>query len=151
MSNKGYPPDIVTYNCFLRVLCENRKSDEALKLYGRMVESCCAPSVQTYNMLIFMFFERDCVQDIETYCVMINGLFDCHRDKEVCFLLEEVVNKGLKLPYRAFDAFLMCLSTVGNLKAIHKLSEHMKKFYNHSMARRFALSEKRKSTNLRGK
>ncbi|EOA34973.1 hypothetical protein CARUB_v10020058mg [Capsella rubella] len=167
MSNKGYPPDIVTYNCFLRVLCENRKSDEALKLYGRMVESCCAPSVQTYNILISMFFEmddpdgafntwkemdeRDCVQDIETYCVMINGLFDCHRDKEACFLLEEVVNKGLKLPYRAFDAFLMRLSTVGNLKAIHKLSEHMKKFYNHSMARRFALSEKRKSTNLRGK
>ncbi|CAH8258042.1 unnamed protein product [Arabidopsis lyrata] len=167
MSNKGYPPDIVTYNCFLRVLCENRKSDEALKLYGRMVESRCAPSVQTYNMLISMFFEmddpdgafntwkemdeRDCVQDIETYCVMINGLFDCHRAKEACFLLEEVVNKGLKLPYRAFDSFLMRLSTVGNLKAIHKLSEHMKKFYNHSMARRFALSEKRKSTKLRGK
>ncbi|KFK41781.1 hypothetical protein AALP_AA2G171300 [Arabis alpina] len=167
MSNKGYPPDIVTYNCFLRVLCENRKSDEALKLYGRMIESRCAPSVQTYNMLISMFFEMDdpdeafntwkemdkrgCGQDIETYCAMINGLFDCHRGKEACFLLEEVVNKGLKLPYRSFDSFLMRLSEVGNLKAIHRLSEHMKKFYNHSMARRFALNEKRKSTSLRAK
>ncbi|CAN8239649.1 unnamed protein product [Cochlearia groenlandica] len=168
MSNKGYPPDIVTYNCFLRVLCENKKSDEALKLYRRMIETrCCDPSVQTYNMLISMYFEmddpegafntwkemdkRDCCQDIETYCVMINGLFDCCRDKEACLLLEEVVNKGLKLPYRAFDSFLMRLSEVGNIKAIHKVSEHMKKFYNHSMARRFALSEKRKSTKLRGK
>ncbi|XP_024012891.1 pentatricopeptide repeat-containing protein At1g73400, mitochondrial isoform X2 [Eutrema salsugineum] len=167
MSNKGYPPDIVTYNCFLRVLCESRKSDEALKLYGRMIETRCAPSVQTYNMLISMFFEMDdpdaafntwkemdergCGQDIETYCAMINGLFDCHRGKEACFLLDEVVDKGTKLPYRAFDSFLMRLSEVGNLKAIQKLSEHMKKFYNHSMARRFALGEKRKSTKLRGK
>ncbi|KAL0701642.1 hypothetical protein Bca4012_057764 [Brassica carinata] len=167
MSGKGYPPDIVTYNCFLRVLCESKKSDEAVKLYKRMIETSCVPSVQTYNMLISMFFEMDdpdgayntwremdergCGQDIETYCAMINGLFECHRDKEACFLLEEVVSKGLKLPYRAFDSFLMRLSEVGNIKVIHKVSEHMKKFYNHSMARRFALSEKRKSTKLRGK
>ncbi|CAA7043127.1 unnamed protein product [Microthlaspi erraticum] len=167
MSDKGYPPDIVTYNCFLRVLCENKKSDEAVKLYGRMVETRCVPSVQTYNMLISMFFEmgdydgafsmwremdgRGCGQDVETYCVMINGLFDCHRGEEACFLLEEVVRKGMKLPYRAFDDFLVRLSEVGDIKAIHKVSEHMKKFYNHSMARRFALNEKRKSTSLRGK
>ncbi|KAJ0255704.1 Pentatricopeptide repeat-containing protein [Hirschfeldia incana] len=164
MSGRGYPPDIVTYNCFLRVLCESKKSDEAVRLYKRM---SCAPSVQTYNMLIGMFFEvgdadgaygtwremdeRGCDQDVETYCVMVNGLFECGRDKEACFLLEEVVSKGLKLPYRAFDSFLMRLSEVGNIKVIHKVSEHMKKFYNHSMARRFALSEKRKSTKLRGK
>lgn len=164
MSCRGYPPDVVTYNCFLRVLCENRKRDEAVKLYKRM---SCDPSVQTYNMLISMFFEMDdpegaystwremdergCGQDVETYCAMVNGLFECGRDKEACFLLEEVVSKGLKLPYRAFDSFLMRLSEVGNIKVIHKVSEHMKKFYNHSMARRFALSEKRKSTKLRGK
>ncbi|CAN7130205.1 unnamed protein product [Brassica rapa subsp. narinosa] len=167
MGSKGYPPDIVTYNCFLRVLCESKKSDEAVKLYKRMVETSCVPSVQTYNMLITMFFdmadpdgaystwkemdERGCGQDVETYCAMVNGLFDCGREKEACFLLEEVVSKGLKLPYRAFDAFLMRLSEVGNIKVIHKVSEHMKKFYNHSMARRFALGEKRKSTKLRGK
>lgn len=167
MGSKGYPPDIVTYNCFLRVLCESKKSDEAVKLYKRMVETSCVPSVQTYNMLITMFFdmadpdgaystwkemdERGCGQDVETYCAMVNGLFDCGREKEACFLLEEVVSKGMKLPYRAFDTFLMRLSEVGNIKVIHKVSEHMKKFYNHSMARRFALSEKRKSTKLRGK
>ncbi|CAN6935427.1 unnamed protein product [Brassica oleracea var. botrytis] len=167
MGSKGYPPDIVTYNCFLRVLCESKKSGEAVKLYKRMVETSCVPSVQTYNMLITMFFEmgdpdgaystwremeeRGCGQDVETYCAMVNGLFDCGREKEACFLLEEVVSKGMKLPYRAFDSFLMRLSEVGNIKVIHKVSEHMKKFYNHSMARRFALSEKRKSTKLRGK
>ncbi|XP_010520205.1 PREDICTED: pentatricopeptide repeat-containing protein At1g73400, mitochondrial [Tarenaya hassleriana] len=167
MRNKGYPPDIVTYNCFLRVLCENKKSDDALKLYGTMIEVGCIPSVQTYNMLISMFFEmddpdrafdtwhemdkRNCRQDTETFCVMINGLFGCNRADEACFLLEEVVNRRLNLPYRMFDSFLTRLSAAGNLRAIHRLSEHMRNFYNPGMARRFALNEKRQSVKLRGK
>ncbi|KAK4589229.1 hypothetical protein RGQ29_020003 [Quercus rubra] len=167
MGNKGYPPDIVTYNCFLKVLCDNQKSSEALRLYGRMLEVGCVPSVQTYNMLISMFFKmadpdgafeswhemdkRGCAQDTDTYCLMIDGLFGCNKIEDACFLLEDMVNKGMKLPYRKFDSFLMQLSVIGDLRAIHRLSEHMKKFYNPAMARRIALNEKRKSISLRGK
>ena len=167
MGNKGFRPDIVTYNCFLDVLCENKKSEEALMLYGRMIEVGCVPSVHTFNMLIAMFFEigepdgafetwhemdkRRCAQDTDTYCVMIEGLFGCNKMEDACFLLEEVVNKGIKLPYRKFDSFLMQLSMIGNLQAIHKLSDHMRKFYNPAMARRFALNQKRRSISLRGK
>ncbi|KAL2334308.1 hypothetical protein Fmac_015521 [Flemingia macrophylla] len=167
MGNKGYPPDVVTYNCFLKVLCDNEKSEEALKLYGRMIESSCIPSVPTYNMLMSMFFKRDdldgafdtwqemenrgCKPDTDTYCVMIEGLFNCNKMQDACFLLEEVINRGIKLPYKKFDYFLMQLSVIGDLQAIHRLSEHMRKFYNHDMARRYALSQKRKSMSLRGK
>lgn len=166
MGNKGYPPDIVTYNCFLKVLCENGKSDEALRLYRRMIEVGCLPSVQTYNMLISMFFEmdnpdgafetwhemckRDCAQDIDTYSVMIDGLFGCNKVDDACILIEEVVNKGMKLPYKMLDSILMKLSEIGDLRTIHKLSEHTRKFYNPSMARRFSLNEKRKSMSFRG-
>ncbi|WRX18681.1 Pentatricopeptide repeat - like 10 [Theobroma cacao] len=131
MGNKGYPPDVVTYNCFLKVLCDNMKSDEARRLYQRMIDVCCVPSVQTYNMLISMFFQMGdldgvfetwqemdnggCVQDIKTYCIMIDGLFSCNKVEDTCFLLEDVVNKGLKLPYLKFDSFFMQLSTIGNL------------------------------------
>lgn len=167
MGNKGYPPDIVTYNCFLKVLCDNKKSDEALRLYGRMLEVDCVPSVQTYNMIISMFFEmedpdgafetwhemekRACVPDTDTYCLMIDGLFGCNKVEDACFLLEKVVNKGMKLPYRKFDSFLMRLSVIGDLRAIHRLSDHMRKFYNPAMARRISLNQKRKSMSLRGK
>ena len=167
MGNKGYRPDIVTYNCFLDVLCENKKSEEALGLYGRMIEAGCVPSVHTFNMLISMFFEigepdgafetwhemdkRGCARDTDTYCVMIEGLFNCNKMEDACFLLDEVINKGIKLPYRKFDCFLMQLSMIGDLQAIHKLSEHMRKFYNPAMARRFALNQKRRSMSLRGK
>jgi pentatricopeptide repeat protein len=167
MGNKGYPPDIVTYNCFLKVLCDNKKSEEALKLYGRMIELSCIPSVQTYTMLISMFFKMDdpdgafetwqemekrgCRPDTDTYCVMIEGLFNYSKAEDACILLEEVINKGIKLPYRNFDSLLMQLSMIGDLQAIHKLSNHMRKFYNNPMARRYALSQKRKSMSLRGK
>ncbi|EEF40500.1 pentatricopeptide repeat-containing protein, putative [Ricinus communis] len=166
MGNKGYPPDIVTYNCFLKVLCENMKSDEALRLYGRMIEVDCLPSVQTYNMLISMYFEmgdpdgafdtwdemhnRGCAKDIDTYSVMIDGLFGCNKVQDACLLIEDVMTKGMKLPYQKFDSFLMKLSEIGDLQTIHKLSEHMRKYYNSSMARRFALNEKRKSMSFRG-
>ncbi|XP_004515244.1 pentatricopeptide repeat-containing protein At1g73400, mitochondrial [Cicer arietinum] len=167
MGNKGYRPDIVTYNCFLKVLCDSKKSEEAIKLYGRMIEMSCTPSVQTYNMLILMFFKMDdpdgafetwqemekrgCRPDTDTYCVMIEGLFNCNKAEDACILLEEVINKEIKLPYRKFDSLLMQLSGIGDLQAIHKLSDHMRKFYNNPMARRYALSQKRKSMSLRGK
>ena len=166
MAKKGFPPDIVTYNCFLKVLCDNKMVTEALRLYGKMIGVGCMPSVHTFNMLIEMFFaigdhdgafetwaemdKRGCYRDTNTYCAMIEGLFGCDKIDDACFLLEEVVNKGIKLPYQKFDLFLRHLSATGNLHAIHSLSEHMKSFYNPGMARRFALSQKRKSLSLRG-
>lgn len=161
MGNKGYPTDIVTYNCFLKVLCDNQKSDDALKLYGKMIQVGCIPSVHTFNMLISMFFvmgdpagafetwdemdKRRCARDTDTYCVMIEGLFGCNKANDACFLLEEVVNKGMKLPYQKFDSILKHLSAMGDLHSIHILSEHMRKFYNHAMARRYALNQRYKS------
>lgn len=167
MGNKGYPPDIVTYNCFLKVLCDHKDSQEVVKLYKKMIEVGCVPSVQTYNMLLMMFFKmgdpngafeiwhemdsRGCIRDTDSYCVMVEGFFGCKRTEDACALLEEVLNKGMKLPYQKFDSFLMRLSSIGDLRAIHRLSEHMRKFYNPVMARRFALNQKRKSVSLRGK
>lgn len=167
MGNGGFPPDIVTYNCFLKVLCDNKDSKEAIRLYENMINVGCVPSVQTFNMLILMFFrmgdidgafetwhemdQRGCKRDIDSYCVMIEGLFDSNNMQDACFLLEEVVKRGMKLPFRTFDSFLKKLSAVGDLQAIHRLSEYMRKFYNPAMARRFALNQKRKSMRLRGK
>ena len=57
MGNAGFPPDIVTYNCFLEVLCSLQKADDALKLAERMIEAHCERSVHTFNMLMVLFFE----------------------------------------------------------------------------------------------
>ncbi|XP_047325587.1 pentatricopeptide repeat-containing protein At1g73400, mitochondrial [Impatiens glandulifera] len=167
MGDKGYPPDIVTYNCFLKVLCENKQGEEAMRLYKRMIEVGCIPSVHTYNMLISMFFKIDdvdgafeawfemekqgCDRDVNTYCVMMDGLFACGNVDDARVVLEEVMDKGMKLPYPRFDSLLMHLSRIGDIRGIQRLSELMRKFYNPSMARRFALSQKRKSISLRGK
>ncbi|KAL3634357.1 hypothetical protein CASFOL_021411 [Castilleja foliolosa] len=167
MGKTGYPPDIVTYNCFLKVLCDNKNTDEAIGLYKKMNEKGVMPSVQTYNILIEMFFgihdsdgafetwdemdRRGCRRDTDTYCVMIEGLFGCDNNKDAMFLLERVIDMGMKFPYKKFDSFLLKLSEIGDLQAIQRLSEHMRRFYNPAMARRFALNQKRKSMSFRGK
>ena len=167
MAKIGYPPDIVTYNCFLKVLCENKQADAAIQLYRRMIDKDCLPSVHTFNMLFKMFFAMDnsegaleiwdemdrigCERDINTYCVMIEGFFGCDQVENACFLLKDVVDKGMKLPYQKFDSFLKHLSSIGDLRTIHNLSEHMKKFYNPAMARHFSLSQKRKGISYRNK
>lgn len=159
MGNRGYPADIVTYNCFLKVLCNNKRCEEALCLFRAMVEKGCEPSIQSYNMLIVMFFEagdpdgaigvwdvmhrRGCLAAVETYCNMIGGFFRCDRSKDACSLVEEVVEKRMKLPYDSFESILAQLSKTGNLQAIHALSKHMRRFYNRAMEVRFNLNERR--------
>ncbi|KAH7686591.1 TPR-like protein [Dioscorea alata] len=165
MGHKGFPADILTYNCFLNVLCNLKRSEEAMRLCERMIELSCEPSVHTYNMLITMFFEmgepdraigvwhemdnRGCARNADSYSVMIEGLLRFERIDNACFLLDELIESGMKLPYRSFDSLLMRFSEIGNLRAIHRLSDHMRKFYNVAMARRFAISEKKKSMSLR--
>lgn len=165
MGNKGYPPDILTYNCFLKVLCNLKKPEEALTLCEKMIEVGCEPSVHTYNMMIEMFFEmsepdravgiwyemdkRGCPRAVDTYGIMIDGLFSCERVEDACSLLNEVIDHGMKLPFQKFDALMLRLSEIGNLQAIHRLSDHMRRFYNVAMSRRFAISQKKKSMSLR--
>jgi len=167
MGRAGFPPDIVTYNCFLNVLCSLRKADDALELCEKMIEAHCEPSVHTYNMLMVMFFEmgeahraldiwlemdtRGCQRAIDTYEIMIDGLFDCGRTEHATALLDEVINRDMKLSYKKFDAIMLRLSAVGDLGAIHRLSEHMRRFYNVAMSRRFAITQKKKSIGLRRK
>ncbi|AQK62023.1 Pentatricopeptide repeat-containing protein mitochondrial [Zea mays] len=132
-----------------------------------MIEAHCEPSVHTYNMMMMMFFEmgeahraldiclemdkRRCQRAIDTYEIMIYGLFDCGETEYATALLDEVINRDMKLSYKKFDAIMLRLSDVGNLGAIHRLSEHMRKFYNVAMARRFAITQKKKSIGLRRK
>lgn len=158
MGGTGYPPDIVTYNCFIRVLCNLKKTDEALSLLNRITEAGCLPSVHTYNMLIKMFcdvgkldmaFEmwhgmekKGCEQDVISYCTLIKGFFDNGRVQEACSCLLDVIERRMKLPYETFDRFLMELSKVGELRMIQRLSEHMRQFYNHRMARHFSKAQK---------
>ncbi|KAK8928610.1 Pentatricopeptide repeat-containing protein [Platanthera zijinensis] len=165
MDSNSYPPDILTYNCFLKVLCSMKKHEEALRLCEKMIEGGCEPSVHTYNMMITMFFKiedsnrafdmwlemdkRECARSVDSYGIMIDGLFGCGRVEDACFLLDEVMDRGMKLPYKNFDSLMMRLSEIGNLRAIHRLSDHMRRFYNVAMARRFAKSQKKKSISMR--
>ncbi|KAK1312676.1 Pentatricopeptide repeat-containing protein [Acorus calamus] len=167
MREKGYPIDVMTYNVFMEVLCELKEAGEAMRLFKTMVDVRCEPSVHTYALLMSMFFamgdpdgaveawgvmeRRGCERNVDAYCVIIEGLFDCGRSEEARSLLEEVVDAGMRLPYARFEGLLARLSEAGDLRGIDRLSEHMRRFHRRGLARRFAVSEDKKSRSLRGK
>ncbi|KAF5445584.1 hypothetical protein F2P56_034627 [Juglans regia] len=147
MINSGCLPDVTTYKELIEGMCLAGKIEEAYKFLEEMGNKDSDGAFETWHEMD----KRGCAQDMDTYSLMIDGLFRCNKVEDACSLLEDVVNKGMKLPYRMFDSFLMQLSVIGDLRAIHRLSEHMRKFYNSAMGRRIALNQKRKSMSLRGK
>uniref|UniRef100_A0A6V7QU91 Pentatricopeptide repeat-containing protein n=1 Tax=Ananas comosus var. bracteatus TaxID=296719 RepID=A0A6V7QU91_ANACO len=104
--------------------------EESFRLLGDMRTSGCLPDVSTYKEMI----EGMCLAGKIDAAYKV--LDEMGRVDNACFLLEEVMDRGLKLPYKQFDGILLRLSAIGNLNAIHRVSEHMRKFYNVAMARR---------------
>ncbi|XWS60799.1 hypothetical protein CRYUN_Cryun07bG0068300 [Craigia yunnanensis] len=111
-------PTAKTYVIITVALMHNNRTEECFELIGHMINSGYLSDVSTYKELIegmclagkieegdldgvFETWQemdkRGCTQDIETYCIMIDGLFSSNHVEDACFLLEDVVNKGLKL------------------------------------------------------
>uniref|UniRef100_A0A6V7QZE6 Pentatricopeptide repeat-containing protein n=1 Tax=Ananas comosus var. bracteatus TaxID=296719 RepID=A0A6V7QZE6_ANACO len=142
MRTSGCLPDVSTYKEMIEGMCLAGLIDAAYKVLDEMGTTGFPPDILTYNepdKAIDVWLEMDkrgCERVVDSYGIMIDGLFDSGRVDNACFLLEEVMDRGLKLPYKQFDGILLRLSAIGNLNAIHRVSEHMRKFYNVAMARR---------------
>ncbi|VVA19596.1 PREDICTED: pentatricopeptide [Prunus dulcis] len=145
-------PTAKTYAIMIVALVQNDRMEECFKLLGHMINSGCLPDVSTYKELLEGMCLAGKVEEAYKFLQEMGnkGLFGCNKVEDACCLLEDVVNKGMKLPYSKFDSFLMQLSVIGDLQSIHRLSGHMRQFYNPSMARRVALNQKRRSMSLRG-
>jgi pentatricopeptide repeat protein len=49
---------------------------------------------------------RGCRQVADTYALMIHVFFYSGRGKEACILLDEVIDRDLRLPYRKIDIYI---------------------------------------------
>ncbi|KAL2929154.1 hypothetical protein RDABS01_034565 [Bienertia sinuspersici] len=111
MDDKGIIPNARTCNIVLNGLIGQGQSDEAYRVFRKMIK-VCEPDADTYTIMIKMFFDNDqsekalkvwkymmskrFVPSMHTYSVLINGLCEKGQVSEACVYIEEMIEKGIQ-------------------------------------------------------
>lgn len=117
MECKGMKPNSRTCNILLNFLIERKETDEAFKVFRRMIR-ICDPDADTYTIMIKMFCEtgnikmalkvwkymkqKQFVPSLHTFSVLINGLCENEDVSQACMLMEEMIEKGIRPPRLTF-------------------------------------------------
>ncbi|KAK3212271.1 hypothetical protein Dsin_016977 [Dipteronia sinensis] len=140
MDSKSVKPNSRTCNIVLNGLIGRGKTDEAFKVFRRMIK-VCEPDADTYTMMIKMFCERgelemafkvwkymklkQFIPSMHTFSVLINGLCDKGNVTEACVLLEEMLEKGIQPSNVTFERLRRLLLKEGREDVIKFLQEKM--------------------------
>lgn len=111
MEYKGVIPNSRTFNIILSNLIEREETDEAYKVFRRMIK-ICDPDSDTYTLMIKMFFDRNELEmaqnvwrymkkkqflpSMHTFCALIDGFCDKADAQRACVLMEEMIEKGIR-------------------------------------------------------
>ncbi|GKA03199.1 pentatricopeptide repeat-containing protein [Tanacetum coccineum] len=117
MESKGVKPNSRTCNILLNHLVEHKETDEAFKVFRRMIK-ICDPDADTYTIMIKMFSEKGDIEmalkvwkfmknkqfipSLHTFSVLINGLCENEDASQACMLIEEMIEKGIRPPRLTF-------------------------------------------------
>ncbi|KAG2663330.1 hypothetical protein I3760_16G023900 [Carya illinoinensis] len=140
MNSKGITPNSRTCNIILNSLIIGGETDEAFRIFRRMIK-VCEPDADTYTMMIKMFCERDeldmalkvwkymrlkrFVPSMHTFSVLINGLCQKGNATKACVLLEEMIEKGIRPSRWTFDRLRQLLLKEGREDVLKFLQEKM--------------------------
>ncbi|XWS15164.1 hypothetical protein CRYUN_Cryun35bG0070900 [Craigia yunnanensis] len=110
MDSKGMAPNVRTCNIILSSLIGRGETDEAFKVFCKLIKECKADA-DTYTIMIKMFCERDeldmafkvrkymklkqFIPSMHTFSVLIHGLCEKGNAAKACVLLEEMLEKGI--------------------------------------------------------
>lgn len=111
MDGKGIIPNARTCNIILNSLIGQGLTDEAFRVFRKMIK-VCDPDVDTYTLMIKMFFDKDqgkmalkvwkymkskrFIPSMHTYSVLINGLCEKGEVSDACIFMEEMIEKGIQ-------------------------------------------------------
>ncbi|XP_044475636.1 pentatricopeptide repeat-containing protein At1g77360, mitochondrial-like [Mangifera indica] len=140
MECKGVPCNSRTCNIILNGLIGRGETDEAYKVFRRMIK-VCEPDSDTYTMMIKMFCERDelkrafkvwkfmklkqFIPSMHTFSVLINGLCDRRNVTEACVLFEDMIEKGIRPSSATFGRLRQLLLKEGRDDVLEFLQEKM--------------------------
>ncbi|KAA8538409.1 hypothetical protein F0562_028045 [Nyssa sinensis] len=128
MDSKGVMPNSRTCNIILNSLIGCGETDEAFRVFRRMIR-ICEPDADTYTMMISMFCKRDelemalkvwkymrskrFVPSMHTFSALINGLCEKAEVSQACVLMEEMIEKGIRPPRVTFGKLRQLLIKEG--------------------------------------
>ncbi|GAB2282204.1 hypothetical protein Dimus_016754 [Dionaea muscipula] len=135
-------PDAKTYNSLIKLLTNRRMPDDAVNVYKKMVGDGIQPTIHTYNMMMKSYFvtgdyemarevwgemaRNGCCPDDNSYVVLIGGLIRQGRWEEACRYLEEMMEKGMKVPQLDYNKFAADFSRAGRPNILEELAQKMK-------------------------
>lgn len=145
MDSKGVTPSSRTCNIILNGLISHGETNQAFKIFRRMIK-VCEPDADTYTMMIKMFFDKNegdlalkiwkymklkqFVPSMHTFSVLINGLCEQGNTSRACVLMEEMIEKGIRPSGVTFGRLRQLLLKEGRediLKFLHKKLDLMVK------------------------
>lgn len=140
MESKGVTPNSRTCNVYLNGLIGNGQTDEAFKVFRKMIK-VCEPDADTYTMMIKMFCEKkdlemalkvwrymklkQFIPSMHTFSVLINGYCDMGDVTQGCVLLEEMIENGVRPSGATFGRLRKLLMKEGREDVIKFLQEKM--------------------------
>lgn len=112
MEKKGVARDTETFSVIIRNLCKIRKTEDAMKLFGRMGEWGCSP-------------------DGEMYVIMVRSLYQAARVKEADDMIKQMWGAGFgdALNVKECFGFLKILCGIQRVDHAMKVFRYMKKCY----------------------
>ncbi|XP_050378587.1 pentatricopeptide repeat-containing protein At5g14820, mitochondrial-like [Argentina anserina] len=142
MKQDGCTPDEVTYNALIKLMTRQRMPDDAVRIYKKMIQNGIEPSIHTYVMIMKSYFqtrnydmgravwnqmiENGCCSDDNAYTVLIGGLICQGRMGDACKYLEEMIEKGMKIPQLDFNKFAADFSRAGKPDILVEMAQKMK-------------------------
>lgn len=163
MKEDGCTPDGVTYNALIKLMTRQRMPDDAVRIYKKMIQNGVEPSIHTYVMIMKSYFQtrnydmgravwdemiqKGCCPDDNSYTVLIGGLISQGRVGEACEYLEEMMEKGMKIPQLDFNKFAADFSRAGKPDILEEMAQKMKfagKFQLYNVFARWAEMTKKK-------
>ncbi|KAL0556311.1 hypothetical protein IC582_004824 [Cucumis melo] len=140
MDLKGVNPNSRTCNIIINSLIGRGETDEAFKIFRRMVK-VCEPDIDSYTMIIKMFCakkeldmalkiwkymkKKQFVPSMHTFSVLINGLCQIGNATQACVLLEEMIEKGIRPSGATFGRLRHLLIKKGRKDVLKFLQEKM--------------------------
>ncbi|KAJ0086903.1 hypothetical protein Patl1_08287 [Pistacia atlantica] len=140
MECKGVPRNSRTCNIILNGLIGRGETDEAYKVFRRMIK-VCEPDADTYTIMIKMFCERgelemafkvwkfmrlkQFIPSMHTFSVLINGLCERGNVTKACVLLEEMIERGIQPSSVTFGRLRQLLIKEGREDVLEFLREKM--------------------------